>query len=324
MRPDKTACMDKIRKCGVVPVATIDDSGKAADLARAMLRGGIDVIEVTFRTAAAADAIRAISESCPDMLVGAGTVLTMEQCRRALDCGAAFIVSPGFDPEIVGWCVENGVPVVPGCVTPTEITAAMRLGLEVVKFFPYDVMGGLAAMKTLSGPFPGIRFIPTSGINMDNVASFIRAPYVFAAGGSWSCPKDAIRSGDFARITALCAETRKRVLGFELGHIGINCGGAEESREICLAFASAFGFEYRPGEGSSDFASGQIEVKKSGGKGRCGHLAIVTNSIDCAIGEMEKRGIALSGERVYENGKLIAAWLRDEIGGFAVHLMIRR
>ena len=108
MRPDKTACMDKIRKCGVVPVATIDDSGKAADLARAMLRGGIDVIEVTFRTAAAADAIRAISESCPDMLVGAGTVLTMEQCRRALDCGAAFIVSPGFDPEIVGWCVENG------------------------------------------------------------------------------------------------------------------------------------------------------------------------------------------------------------------------
>ena len=324
MRRDKAACLDKIRKCGVVPVATVDDSGKAADLARAMLRGGIDVIEVTFRTAAAADSIRAISESCPDMLVGAGTVLTLDQCRQAVDCGAGFIVSPGFDPEIVSWCLEREIPVVPGCVTPTEITAAMRMGLEVVKFFPCDILGGLAALKTLSGPFPNIRFIPTSGINMDNVASFVRSPYVFAAGGSWPCPKDAIRSGDFERITALCAETRRRVLGFELAHIGINCDGAEASREICMAFENAFGFPYKPGKGSSDFASGQIEVKKAGGKGRCGHLAIATNSIDCAIGEMERRGIPMSEERVYEQGKLIAAWLRDEIGGFAVHLMIKR
>lgn len=321
MKLAKEACMKRIQRCGVVPVATIDEAEKAAPLAEAMLAGGIDVIEVTFRTDAAPDAIRLISRDCPDMLIGAGTVTSVEQCVQAVERGANFIVCPGFDEVVVSWCAEREIPVLPGCVTPSEILAAQRLGVEVLKFFPADICGGAAAMKALSGPFPHVRFIPTSGVNINNAADYIRCPFIYAVGGSWVCPRDAIRNGDFERITALCAETRKRILGFDIGHIGINCGGPEESEDICSFFLEAFDFEYKPGSGSSDFSSDRIEIKKAGGKGTHGHLAISTNRIECAIGEMERRGIALTDERVYKNGRLIAVWLRDEVGGFAIHLL---
>ena len=139
--------LNRFRSTGVVPVVVLDDAKDAIPTARALLAGGVDVMEITFRTAAAADSIKAVSENCPDMLVGAGTVVTLDQCKQALECGAKFIVSPGFDPEVVSWCVERNVPITPGCVTPTEIMAAMKLGLNVVKFFPAGVYGGLKAMK---------------------------------------------------------------------------------------------------------------------------------------------------------------------------------
>lgn len=324
MKFEKEQVMKKIRLCGVVPVATINAAEKAVPLANAMVKGGVDVVEVTFRTAAAPDAIREISSKCPEMLVGAGTVITLDQCKLAVECGAQFIVSPGFDPEVVKWCVDNDVPIVPGCITPSEIMAAMKLGLRVVKFFPANIYGGLAAMKALAGPFPKMQYIPTSGLNIDNIAEYIRAPFIYAAGGSWVCPKGDIDRGNFEKITALCEDTRRRLLGFEIGHLGINCNGAEESKEICGMFGNAFGFEYMPSSGSSDFSSKQIEIKKYGGRGTKGHIAILTNSVECAIGEMEKRGFAVDPEYVYEDGKLIAAWLTDEFGGFGVHLMIRR
>ena len=173
------------------------DAKDAVATAKALLAGGVDVMEITFRTAAAADSIKAVAESCPDMLVGAGTVITLEQCKKATECGAKFIVSPGFDEEVVRWCVENGVAVTPGCVTPTEIMAAMKLGLNVVKFFPAGVYGGLSAMKALSGPFGGIKFIPTGGVNGQNIGEFIAAPFIRAVGGSWVCPKADIAAGKF-------------------------------------------------------------------------------------------------------------------------------
>ena len=148
---------DRMRRTGIVPVVVLDDAKDAIPTARALLAGGVDVMEITFRTAAAADSIKAVSENCPDMLVGAGTVVTLDQCKQALECSAKFIVSPGFDEKLVSWCVERGVPVTPGCVTPTEIMAAMKLGLNVVKFFPAGVYGGLKAMKALSAPFGGIK-----------------------------------------------------------------------------------------------------------------------------------------------------------------------
>ena len=201
----------RLARAGVVPVVVLEHAKDAVSTAKAMAAGGIDVMEITFRTAAAADSIRAVSENCPEMLVGAGTVITLEQCKKAVASGARFIVAPGFDEEVVRWCVENNVPVTPGCVTPTEIMAAMKLGLKVVKFFPAGVYGGLSAMKALSGPFGGIKFIPTGGVNAQNLAEYISAPFIHAVGGSWVCPKTDISAGNFEKITALCREAHATV-----------------------------------------------------------------------------------------------------------------
>ena len=205
--------LERFARAGVVPVVVLDDAKDAVATANAMLAGGIDVMEITFRTAAAPDAIRAVSENCPDMLVGAGTVLSMEQCKKAIEMGAKFIVSPGFDPEIVSWCIENNIPVAPGCVTPTEITAALKMGLKVLKFFPANVYGGLNAMKNLAAPFVGIKFMPTGGINSSNIREYIDAPFIHAVGGSWVCPKAEIAAGNFEKITQLCVEARAAALG---------------------------------------------------------------------------------------------------------------
>ena len=201
--------LERLKRAGIVPVVVLDDAKDAVPTAQAMLAGGIDVMEITFRTAAAADSIRAVAENCPDMLVGAGTVLNLEQCRLAVEMGARFIVSPGFDPQVVDWCLSHGVSVTPGCVTPTEITAAVNRGLKVVKFFPANVYGGLSAMKNLSGPFVGIKFIPTGGVNAGNVREYIEAPFIHAVGGSWVCPKAEIAAGNFEKITELCTQARR-------------------------------------------------------------------------------------------------------------------
>lgn len=201
--------MERIELCGVLPVVVLDCAEDAVLTAEAMLRGGVDVMEITFRTAAAPDAIRAVSESVPDMLVGAGSVVTLEQCKNAVQWGAKFIVSPGLNEEVVRWCVENGIAVYPGCVTPTEIMAAMRHGLNVVKFFPANVYGGLTGMKALSAPFGGLRFIPTGGVAAANLKEYIDAPFVCAVGGSWLCPRKDIEKGDFSKVEALCREARQ-------------------------------------------------------------------------------------------------------------------
>ena len=203
--------IDKLSACGVVPVVVLDDVKDAVPTAKALLAGGVDVMEITFRTAAAADSIKAVAENCPEMLVGAGTVITLDQCKQALECGAQFIVSPGFDPEVVSWCVERNVPITPGCVTPTEIMAAMKLGLNVVKFFPAGIYGGLKAMKSLSAPFGSVKFIPTGGVDAKNLKEYLEVPFVHAVGGSWLCPKKEIAAGNFDAVTALCREASEIV-----------------------------------------------------------------------------------------------------------------
>lgn len=205
--------LERFRKSGIVPVVVLDDAKDAVPAANAMLAGGIDVMEITFRTAAAADSIRAVSERCPDMLVGAGTVLNPEQAKLAVEQGAKFIVSPGFDAAVVGWCNENGIPVLPGCVTPTEIMAAVNMGLKVVKFFPANVYGGLSAMKNLSAPFVGVKFVPTGGVNTDNIREYMDAPFIHAVGGSWVCPRADIAAGNFDKITELCRKARAAAFG---------------------------------------------------------------------------------------------------------------
>ena len=313
--------LKRMARSGIVPVVVLDDAKDAVPTAKAMLAGGIDVMEITFRTAAAADSIRAVAAECPEMAVGAGTVINLEQCKLAVECGAKFIVAPGYDEETVAWCCENGIAVTPGCVTPTEIMMAKKHGLNVVKFFPANVYGGLGALKALSGPFPGLKFIPTGGVNQQNLAEFAASPFVHAVGGSWICPKADIAAGNFDKITALCKEARKALMGFEMAHIGINCDDADASVSVCEDFGAAFDFAVKLGN-SSNFASNGIEVMKTNYLGEKGHIAIRTNKMEAAIAELEKRGYEVDMSTAKTKGeRMIAVYLKNEIAGFAVHLL---
>ena len=205
--------MERLANSIVVPVVVLDKVEDAVPTAKAMAAGGVDTMEITFRTACAPDAIRAVAENCPDVLVGAGTIINVEQAKLAVEMGAKFIVSPGFDHEIVGYCVANGIPVAPGCVTPTEIMGALKHGLKMVKFFPANVYGGLNALKNLAGPFQGLKFLPTGGVNNGNIKEFIDTPFIHAVGGSWVCPKADVLAGNWEKITQLCIDARKAARG---------------------------------------------------------------------------------------------------------------
>ena len=205
--------MERLANSIVVPVVVLDKVEDAVPTARAMAAGGVDTMEITFRTACAPDAIRAVAENCPDVLVGAGTIVNLDQCKKAIEMGAKFIVSPGFSDEIVGYCVANGIPVAPGCGTPTEIMGALKHGLKMVKFFPANVYGGLNALKNLAGPFVGLKFLPPGGVNNGNIKEFIATPFIHAVGGSWVCPKADIAAGTWDKITQLCIDARKAAKG---------------------------------------------------------------------------------------------------------------
>ena len=184
----------KMAESGIVPVVVLDHAEDAVPTAKAMLNGGICVMEITFRTAAAADSIRAVAKEVPDMVVGAGTVINVEQAKLAVECGAKFIVSPGYDEETVAWCCENDIPVTPGCATPTEIMMALKHNLKVVKFFPANVYGGLKALKALSGPVVGMKFIPTGGVDMNNIDEFLAFDRIKAIGGSFIMKGDIVEN----------------------------------------------------------------------------------------------------------------------------------
>jgi len=192
--------LDTLRQLKLVPVIVIDDPDSAPALGRALVEGGLPCAEVTFRTKAAREALARLTSECPDVLAGAGTVLTSSQAREALDAGAKFIVAPGFNPAVVDYCLENDVPVFPGIATPSEIEAAMGRDLTVLKFFPAEPLGGLSYLKAISAPYGALEFMPTGGISVQNVGSYLAFPKVVACGGSWMAPSEWIAAGDFSRI----------------------------------------------------------------------------------------------------------------------------
>lgn len=202
---------EKIAELKVVPVVVLEDAKDAAPLAKALCGGGLPCAEVTFRTAAAKDSIKAMSEAYPEMLVGAGTVLTKEQVDSAVEAGAKFIVSPGFDPEIVDYCLEKEIPVFPGCITPSEVAQAVKRGLRVVKFFPAEQFGGVATIKALSAPYVGLKFMPTGGVNAKNLESYLSCDKIIACGGSWMVKGDLVRDGKFDEIQKMTEEAVKLV-----------------------------------------------------------------------------------------------------------------
>ena len=197
---------DKFEELGVIPVVVLNDVKDALPLAKALYEGGLPCAEVTFRTEAEEESIRIMSESFPDMLVGAGTVLTTEQVDRAVNAGAKFIVSPGFDEEIVDYCLEKGITVLPGCATPSEVTKAVKRGLEVVKFFPAEQAGGLPMIKAMAAPYTMVKFMPTGGISPENVKDYLAFNKIFACGGSWMVKNTLVENQEFDKICELSKE----------------------------------------------------------------------------------------------------------------------
>ena len=198
--------LEQIQKIGIIPVVVLDDAKDAEPLAKALCEGGLPCAEVTFRTEAAEECIRIMSEKFPEMLVGAGTVLTTEQVDRAVAAGAKFIVSPGLNPRIVKYCVEKGIVITPGCANASDMEQALENGLEVVKFFPAEPAGGLNMIKALAAPYVGLKFMPTGGISPKNVRDYLAYNRIIACGGSWMVKYELVKAGDFAAITELAKE----------------------------------------------------------------------------------------------------------------------
>ena len=315
--------LEQIGNTGIVPVVVIENAEDAAGAAKALFDGGINLIEITLRTPAGIEAIRNIRKKVPEMLVGAGTVLNLDKCKEAVDAGAQFIVSPGINSEIVRWCIEKQMTVIPGCVTPTEIDTALSFGLKVLKFFPAEVYGGIKGCAALYGPYQsaGIKFIPTGGISNENLSEFADKPYIHAVGGSWICKTNDIKDHKYQTITDNARKAVEILLGFEVAHIGINQDDGEESISLAHVFNNAFNFPIKEGN-SSNFVSDAIEITKSNFLGKNGHIAVKTNNIPRAIVFLKRKGIEIDMSTVkLKDDRIISVYLKDEFGGFAVHLL---
>ena len=313
--------LKRIQSLGIVPVVVLNDAKDAAPLAKALREGGLPCAEITFRTEAAEESIRIMVQEYPDMIVGAGTVLTTEQADKAVEAGAKFIVSPGLNPKVVQHCQDKGIPIVPGVTNPGQIEQALELGLDTVKFFPAEASGGLNMIKSMSAAYTNMMFMPTGGLNIKNLNEYLAFDKIVACGGSWMVKSDLIKNGSFEKIKELTREAVMTMLGFNLKHIGMNCKDAEEAEHAADRFQTLFGFMNKSGNGSV-FAGEGIEMMKSPYLGKNGHIAVSVNSVPRAVEYLSRQGILFNMETAkYQDGKLILLYLKEEIGGFAVHLI---
>lgn len=313
---------EKIYKIGIIPVIAFNSVEEALPLCRALAAGGLPAAEVTFRTECAEECIRLIHSEMPEMLLGAGTVLTKDQARRALAAGAQFIVSPGYDPEVVQYVLEQGSVAMPGTMTPGEMQRAMNQGCEVIKYFPAEANGGVAMLKNIGAALKGARWMCTGGINAKNVRDYLASEQVVAVGGTWMCKSDMIRAGEWDKITALCREAVDAMLDLRLGHVGLNCADDAEAARTAQLLCSLF--HMQSAEQSNSFFVGkrEFEVMKGGGRGTSGHIAIKCSNTERAIYHLQQRGITFDESSAkLVNGRRIFIYMNGEIAGFAVHLV---
>ena len=310
---------------GLVPVIKITDVNNAVPLAKALADGGLNCAEITFRTACAKEAIAKITKEMPDMLVGAGTVLTPEQADEAIEAGSKFIVSPGFNPRVVKHCLEKGVPVLPGCATPSEVEQAIEMGLKAVKFFPAEAAGGINMIKSMAAPYQQVQFMPTGGINEDNMLDYLSFGKIIACGGSFMVKDALIDAGNFEEITRLTRNAVMKMLGFKLVHVGINCESDVEAQTGAKLICAMFGLDCKIGN-SSTFAGTEFEFMHSKYLGTHGHIAIATNFPDRARAYLERMGIEFNEDTAkYDaKGNLTICYLKGEVCGFAIHIVKKK
>ncbi len=308
---------------GLIPVIKIENADDAIPLAKALIDGGLPAAEITFRTKCAAEAIKNITEAFPEMLVGAGTVLTTEQVDAAIAAGAKFLVSPGLNPKVTSYCLSKGVPMLPGCSNPSDVEAALELGLSTVKFFPAEAAGGLKMLKAMAAPYGQLTFMPTGGINADNLLDYLKFNKIIACGGSFMVKDELIKEKKWDEITALTRNAVKAMLGLEFVHMGINNDSKEEAERGAKLFELMFGMPLRQ-TSKSIFAGEEFEFMCQRGPGKCGHIGIRANFVDRAIAYFTRLGFEFDQSSItYDDktGKPKFAYFKDEICGFAIHLV---
>lgn len=309
---------------GLVPVLKIDRTEDAVPLCRALLAGGISTAEITFRTANAAASIAAVAKELPRMKVGAGTITTIEQAKEALAVGAVFLVAPAFNPELVKWCLDAKAPIFPGTSSASEVDAAIRLGISIVKFFPAEQSGGLAAIKALSGPFPNVRFMPTGGVNLKNLATYLSFPKIVACGGSFMAPDKLINEGRWDEITALTQEAVAAAQGFELAHVGVHCQNDAEAKALAGDLNKLTALPVKDGN-SSLFVGSGVEVCKSRGQFTT-HIAYAVNNVERGAQYLAAKGFELDEASVKRDssGAMTLVYLKQCFGGAAIHLTAKK
>ena len=314
--------MERVYEIGIIPVIAFNSVDEAVPLCKALVAGGLPAAEVTFRTACAEDCIKKIHDEVPEMLLGAGTVLTTEQADRAMAAGASFIVSPGFDPNVTRHVIEKGGIMMPGTCSAGEMQQAMNLGCEGIKFFPAEANGGVAMLKNIGGALKTAKWMCTGGINAKNVNDYLAYDQIFAVGGTWMCKSDKIKAGAWDEITAMCKEAVDTMLGLELGHIGINSTDEAEAAKTAETLGALLNMAVKPGNSSIFVGKKEFEIMKKPGRGTHGHIAIKTNNVDRAIYHLGLRGVKFDMDsKVVKNGKTTAIYMADEIAGFAIHLV---
>ena len=308
---------------GLIPVIKIENADDAVPLAKALIDGGLPAAEITFRTSCAAEAIKKITDAYPEMLVGAGTVLTTEQVDAAIAAGSKFLVSPGLNPKVTSYCLSKGVPMLPGCSNPSDVEAALELGRTTVKFFPAEAAGGLKMLKAMAAPYGNLTFMPTGGINADNLLDYLKFNKIVACGGSFMVADQLVKEKKWDEITALTKNAVKKMLGLEFVHMGINNENKEEAERGAKLFECMFGMPTRE-TSKSYFAGDAFEFMMGKGPGRCGHIGIRTNFVDRAIAYFKRMGFEFDESSITydeKSGKPKFVYFKDEICGFAVHLV---
>jgi len=312
--------LERIRTIGLVPVIKLTDPESALPLGKALVAGGIPVAEITFRSDAAEEAIRRLATSLPGLLVGAGTVLSVEQVRIAVKAGASFLVAPALNPDVVATAKDLGIPILPGVSGPDGVDKALRLGLEAVKLFPAEAAGGLRMIDALAGPYASMNFVPTGGIDATNAGEYLRRKNVIAVGGTWMAAPALVEAGDWAGIEARCGASALAMHGFAFAHVGINGTSQDEASSSVQLLGSLFGMKFT--EGAASYMGEGIELTKSLFPGSPGHLGIRVNDIGRALAWLAEHGIKpLQGTERWDGTRLKSIYLELELAGMAVHLV---
>ena len=309
----------RIELAGIIPMIKLEKIDNALPLMGALTAGGISLCEVAFRTQIAKEAIALINKKCSNMTVGASTVLTTSQVDDAMEAGAKFIVTAGFNEKVVDYCIEKGVPIIPGVCTPSEIEKAYSREIFVVKFFPAVQSGGVEMLKVLSQPYPFMRFLPTGGINQNNLNEFLTFNRVIACGGSYMVNDDLIKEDRYDEITKLARNAINSMLNLKLDSVGVN-SSEKDKEDITSKFATFLGapFVYEDGEKVGDI----ITISSLKKYGDYGCICFSTPHLERAMYYLEQRGFSFSRDSIIkDNGKMNGIYLEGDIGGFAISLV---